>query len=219
MCRRAESPGVAARRDGNDGYEPALKLRVVIGAWIASEVTITAIGAVDLRLEAEELVECRRALLERAGVGVVNGERCVHGLENESIADSQRFIRGLGAELRVRVDACSGESLIAMRESVEREGEARGRNDGLRIRDHRYRSIAWPMTNASQFAVGFGMRADLQVVSGDACRWHGVELRCAQILQRFPRALCETRRESQESKGANQKKVAEWGEGGEHCCS
>jgi hypothetical protein len=54
-------------------------------------------------------------LRERVAVRVVNPDGRVDALDDEAVADAQRLIRRLEAELRVDVTARAGEPLVGVR--------------------------------------------------------------------------------------------------------
>src|SRR5215475_126226 len=79
-CRSGQVSSLRIRGNRHYAYKPSLQLSVVVRAWIAGEIAVYSGGARDLRLQAKELIQGCRSLLEAACSRVINCKRRVHCL-------------------------------------------------------------------------------------------------------------------------------------------
>ena len=100
------------------GQEEPVRLHVVDALGIRDELPGDTGAAVDLGRQGEELAQSRRAV-ERVALGVVDGHRVVDGRDHVAVADAERLVGRLEAELGVRVHLGTGEALVTVAQCVE----------------------------------------------------------------------------------------------------
>src|SRR5438477_1607661 len=107
--------------DLQERHEKPVCGRIVEAARIRSEIPEYTRCPVDLRLQAEELVQSSWPGQQCAITFVVDGERGIHGLQRECVAHAEALIGRLKAELGVHECPGSRKALVTVIQVVETE--------------------------------------------------------------------------------------------------